>query len=85
MLQRVAAFLVRNVREADYVFRWGGDEFLILISAAWRAAERKATELKTVFARPEAATLPEGVGLSVGCAEVTRGRQPTSWRRQDAD
>ena len=32
VLQRVAAFLLRNVREVDYVFRWGGDEFLILMS-----------------------------------------------------
>jgi diguanylate cyclase (GGDEF)-like protein len=71
VLQRVAAFLVRNVREADYVFRWGGDEFLILISCRAGAAERKAAELKTVFDRTETATLPAGVGLSVGCAEVT--------------
>jgi diguanylate cyclase (GGDEF)-like protein len=71
VLKRVAGFLVRNVREADYVFRWGGDEFLILISCRLTAAERKATELKTVFSRTETATLPEGVGLSVGCAEVT--------------
>jgi diguanylate cyclase (GGDEF)-like protein len=71
VLKRVAAFLVRNVREADYVFRWGGDEFLILISCRLASAERKANELKTVFSRTQAATLPEGVGLSVGCAEVT--------------
>ena len=67
----VAAFLVRNIREADYVFRWGGDEFLILISCRLTAAERKASELKTIFSRTETATLPEGVGLSVGCAEVS--------------
>ncbi len=71
VLQRVAAFLVRSVREADYVFRWGGDEFLILISCRLGAAERKARELKIVFARSETATLPDGVGLSIGCAEVT--------------
>ncbi|MEN3339844.1 MAG: diguanylate cyclase [Acidobacteriota bacterium] len=71
VLQRVAAFLVRNVREADYVFRWGGDEFLILISCRLGAAERKAGELKNVFAASETATLPQGVGLSIGCAEVT--------------
>jgi diguanylate cyclase (GGDEF)-like protein len=71
VLQRVAAFLVRNVREADYVFRWGGDEFLILISCAFAEAERKAAELKTEFTRSETATLPAGVGLSVGYAEVT--------------
>jgi diguanylate cyclase (GGDEF)-like protein len=72
VLQRVAAFLVRYVREADYVFRWGGDEFLILISCTLEEADRKAVELKALFARTEAATLPEGVGISIGCAEVDR-------------
>lgn len=71
VLQRVAGFLVRHVREADYVFRWGGDEFLILISCRVLQADRKAAALKEAFAAEHAATLPEGVGLSIGCAEVT--------------
>ena len=32
VLREVAAFLLSNIREADYVFRWGGDEFLVLLS-----------------------------------------------------
>jgi diguanylate cyclase (GGDEF)-like protein len=71
VLQRVAVFLIRNVREADYVFRWGGDEFLILISCREQEAVHKARELQQAFAQSsEAASLPAGVGLSVGCAEV---------------
>jgi diguanylate cyclase (GGDEF)-like protein len=70
VLQEVAAFLVRNVREADYVFRWGGDEFLILISCTEAEAVRKARELQEAFAETEARALPPGVGLSIGCAEV---------------
>ena len=70
VLQEVAAFLVRNVREADYVFRWGGDEFLILISCTESEALRKARELQEAFAESEARALPPGVGLSIGCAEV---------------
>jgi diguanylate cyclase (GGDEF)-like protein len=71
VLQRVAVFLVRNVREADYVFRWGGDEFLILMSCREEQALHKAKELQKAFASsPEPASLPSGVGLSVGCAEV---------------
>jgi diguanylate cyclase (GGDEF)-like protein len=72
LLQRVAAFLIRNVREADYVFRWGGDEFLILISCREEEAARKGEDLQAAFAiAPEAGALPRGVGLSVGAAEVT--------------
>ena len=50
LLQQVADFLIRNVREADYVFRWGGDEFLILISCKEDEAMRKAAELQAAFA-----------------------------------
>jgi len=71
VLQRVAAFLLRNVREVDYVFRWGGDEFLILMSCREEEARRRAEDLQSRFARsPDADRLPSGVGLSVGCAEV---------------
>ena len=70
VLQCVAAFLTKNVREADYVFRWGGDEFLILMSCREREANRKAAELKAAFARADAKGLPAGVGLSIGCTEV---------------
>jgi diguanylate cyclase (GGDEF)-like protein len=71
VLQTVAGFLTRHVREADYVFRWGGDEFLILISCPEAQALRKAQELRRAFALSEdTGTLPEGVGLSIGCVEV---------------
>jgi diguanylate cyclase (GGDEF)-like protein len=73
VLQRVAAFLIKKVREADYVFRWGGDEFLILISCTEGEALRKGADLQAAFAASDdAAALPRGVGLSVGCAEVPK-------------
>jgi diguanylate cyclase (GGDEF)-like protein len=75
VLQRVAAFLIRNVREADCVFRWGGDEFLILISCREQEAVYKGKELQAAFAvSAEADSMPSGLGLglSVGCAEVRR-------------
>ena len=72
VLREVAAFLLSNIREADYVFRWGGDEFLILLSCGEEEARRRGTALQIDFARySTAATLPTGVGLSLGCAEVT--------------
>ncbi len=74
VLQRVAAFLLRNVREVDYVFRWGGDEFLVLMSCREAEAVRRATALQASFARStDTKGLPEGVGLSVGCVEVGPG------------
>ena len=71
VLREVAAFLLSNIREADYVFRWGGDEFLILLSCEEDEATKRGHTLQTDFARYAlAASLPAGVGLSIGCAEV---------------
>ena len=76
VLQYVAKFLKRHIREADYVFRWGGDEFLVLITCGAEEAARKAEVLKASFdAAPEAVELPPGIGLSVGWAEVPPGTE----------
>jgi diguanylate cyclase (GGDEF)-like protein len=71
VLRDVAAFLLKNFREADYVFRWGGDEFLLLITCAEAEAVRRAADIQQAFCRSSVVTdLPAGVGLSVGCVEV---------------
>ena len=71
VLRDVASFLIRNIREADYVFRWGGDEFLVLITCTEPEAMKRATELQAAFAAsPELEDLPAGVALSVGTVEV---------------
>jgi diguanylate cyclase (GGDEF)-like protein len=71
VLQQVASFLARNVRGADYVFRWGGDEFLLMLSCTEDQAQRRADAVREAFlVSEEAARLPSGVGLSIGCVEV---------------
>jgi diguanylate cyclase (GGDEF)-like protein len=71
VLREVALFLLRNIREADYVFRWGGDEFVVLISCSEDEALRRARTLQQAFAvAPHTAHLPPGVALSVGVVEV---------------
>jgi diguanylate cyclase (GGDEF)-like protein len=72
LLQQVAAFLLKNIREADYVFRWGGDEFLALLTCTGEDARRRGLDLQKRFpTTPEVRALPPRVGLSVGCAEFT--------------
>ena len=71
VLQQVAAFLLQNIREADYVFRWGGDEFLVLISCTEAEARKRGAALEVAFTgSPDARAMPTEVRLSIGCAEV---------------
>jgi diguanylate cyclase (GGDEF)-like protein len=71
VLKAIGKLLRRQVRESDYVIRWGGDEFLLLLTCTASEAERKAAELKAAFEEERAAAaLPPGVGLSVGVAAV---------------
>jgi diguanylate cyclase (GGDEF)-like protein len=71
VLREVAGFIVRNVRGADYVFRWGGDEFLVLLSCAEGQARARGEALQRAFnGSAESRSLPAGVGLSIGCTEV---------------
>lgn len=71
VLRGIGTMLRRQVRSSDYVIRWGGDEFMLLLTCTFDQARLKAAELKAAFAAdPATANLPGGVGLSIGAAEV---------------
>jgi diguanylate cyclase (GGDEF)-like protein len=73
VLKSIGELLRRHVRGSDYVIRWGGDEFLLLLTCSLGQAQLKAAELKTAFQTDAStANLPGGVGLSIGSAEVHR-------------
>jgi diguanylate cyclase (GGDEF)-like protein len=73
-LRRVAEFLRRNVREADFLFRWGGDEFLLMLTCTEVEAARKGSELQAAFAASiNGERYPSGYGLSIGSAELPPG------------
>lgn len=86
VLQLVADLLIGQVREADYVFRWGGDEFVVLLSCSREHAERKARDIKTEFVRLTAqAGLPRYLGLSVGRGEASAALSDPFSLVQEAD
>ena len=86
LLEYVALFLKGNVRGADYVFRWGGDEFLVLLSCTLDEAREKSAELTTAFrAALTTSGLPTGVGLSAGCSEVIAHTDDIMARIREAD
>jgi diguanylate cyclase (GGDEF)-like protein len=76
VLRTIGSLLRRHVRESDYVIRWGGDEFLLLLTCTLSEAERKATELKAAFELEcRVAGVPPGIGLSIGVASASNEAQ----------
>ena len=68
------------------MFRWGGDEFVLLMTCTETEARRKGTTLKKAFAASVRRwMLPHGVGLSVGCAELGRSASDADALIQQAD
>jgi diguanylate cyclase (GGDEF)-like protein len=71
VLRLIAEGIRVHVRRSDYVFRWGGDEFLVLMSCDEDRARTKAAEIQTAFASHQLTRqLPPGTGLSAGCVVV---------------
>ncbi len=71
VLETLGVILRARTRQADYVFRWGGDEFLVLLSADETEAREKAEGIRQAFLEsPIVRDLPDGVDLSIGCVAV---------------
>ena len=86
VLKTIGGLLRRSVRESDYVIRWGGDEFVPLLTCGLPEARRKARELKLAFDREHrAAALPDGIGLSVGVAAASLEAENLAASIQQAD
>ena len=69
-LRRVAAELQRVVRGSDTLYRYGGEEFLVIMpeatmAAAWTAAERIRTAIAALKIR--SAANPDGGVLTISC------------------
>jgi diguanylate cyclase (GGDEF)-like protein len=71
VLMTLGQILRELTRQADYVFRWGGDEFIVLLSTAESEARIKAQQIRQAFLESAIVTkLPDGVDLSIGCVPV---------------
>ncbi len=74
VLQTLGRILRAHTRQADYVLRWGGDEFLVLLSADNDQAVAKGHEIRQAFMDSSIVKdLHAGVDLSVGCVTVPPG------------
>jgi diguanylate cyclase (GGDEF)-like protein len=74
LLRRVAEVLRAAVRPTDRLYRWGGDEFLLLLPGARAAdARRRVEELVARANASVPADSPDRLLLSVGAAEFAGG------------
>lgn len=71
VLKTLGEILRQLTRQADFVFRWGGDEFLVLLSANEADAKEKARRIRQAFVESAIIRkLPDGVDVSVGVVPV---------------
>lgn len=75
VLQRVARVIREQLRQSDYVFRWGGDEFVALLECDVTEARAKGDTLKRTLAGLPLDPAPHDVPvtISVGVAAVPVG------------
>ncbi len=79
VLAEIASLAARHVRSVDYVFRWGGEEFLILTPRTGLAEARAVADKLRDMA--ERHPFPDGVRLtiSLGVAEHVQGEALEDW------
>jgi diguanylate cyclase (GGDEF)-like protein len=76
-LRQVADALVETVRRPDACFRWGGDEFAVLLPRTGpERAELVANRVRAAIARDVRVPGGDGMGISVGVAELRPDQAP---------
>ena len=83
VLRRVAELLSQFSRTHDEVFRWAGDEFVVLLPDTTEAQALVALErLRAAVADHDWASLqvPGGITVSIGVSTADAGPGPRTWR-----
>jgi diguanylate cyclase (GGDEF)-like protein len=83
VLRRVAELLRQHSRTGDEVYRWAGDEFVVLLPATGEAQAVIALErVREAVAGADWAALdvPAPITISIGVATSTSAGRPRTWR-----
>lgn len=79
VLRELAALLRDRVRPSDLVFRWGGEEFVILMSAVGHDGGRAAAEALRQATAEHTFSGGERITISIGVAEHDGEQSPSAW------
>jgi two-component system cell cycle response regulator len=90
VLKRVADVISENLRSGDVAYRYGGEEFLIILPeqdlrSATVAAERLRRDIEELAIPHRARTPPEIVTVSVGLATLSAGEKSADDLLKEAD
>jgi len=79
VLKRVAAAATERIRATDNLYRYGGDEFIILaISATEATAWKLADDIRQLVAH-ELANVAESITVSIGVAQYKEDETADQW------
>jgi len=79
VLCELVKVLRNNIRTSDLLFRWGGEEFVILApSTSYRSAEKLAETLRAKIEQHKINAVGN-ITISLGVAEHISGESETSW------
>jgi diguanylate cyclase len=79
VLQELVQRIRKGVRASDVVFRWGGEEFVVLATGTgYRAGERLADKLRLAVSAKGFAEVG-AVTVSLGVAELDAHEDPPAW------
>lgn len=82
VLRELVQVVRGHARASDLLFRWGGEEFVVLLpSAGYRRAETVAESLRSVVAGHTFAGAG-AVSMSLGVAEHDGDQDPAAWFRR---
>ncbi|MFN3740892.1 MAG: diguanylate cyclase [Thermodesulfovibrionales bacterium] len=84
VLKEVARLIYSSLREIDVIARWGGEEFIVLLTQAKKADAKKVAErvLQSVSAY-KFQGLPENekITVSIGVASIPEDRDIDNWEK----
>jgi diguanylate cyclase (GGDEF)-like protein len=85
VLKRIAALLKDSIRKVDFVCRWGGDEFVVVLPSLSREAALPVKE--RILGHGDYAAMVEayGIGLSIGVHEAKRDNAAEIIKSVDRD